>query len=90
MYFLAWIFIGGVVGWAAGSVLEGRGYGSFMDVVMGVAGAVASGSLMRTAGFGGLGGTIVTTLFAVIGAALLTIIVGYGRRIYARQRGAQI
>jgi uncharacterized membrane protein YeaQ/YmgE (transglycosylase-associated protein family) len=82
MYFLAWIFIGGVVGWAAGSVL-----GPFMDVVMGVAGAVASGSLMRTAGFGGLGGTNVTTLFAVIGAALLTIIVGFanGRRIYARQ-----
>jgi uncharacterized membrane protein YeaQ/YmgE (transglycosylase-associated protein family) len=87
MYLLAWIFIGVVVGWAAGRVLEGNGYGPFMDVAMGVGGAVASGLLMRTAGFGGLGGTIVTALFAVIGAVLLTIIVGFanGRRIYVRQ-----
>jgi uncharacterized membrane protein YeaQ/YmgE (transglycosylase-associated protein family) len=74
------------VGWAAGRVFEGNGYGPFMDVVMGVGGAVASGFLMPTAGFGGLVGTIVTTLFAVMGAALLTIVFGFAnsRRIYAR------
>jgi uncharacterized membrane protein YeaQ/YmgE (transglycosylase-associated protein family) len=87
MYLLAWIFIGVLVGWAAGRILEGNGYGPFMDVVMGIGGAVAGGFLMRSTGFRGFGGNILTTLFAITGAALLTIIVGFanGRRIYARQ-----
>jgi len=88
MYLLTWIFIGVLVGWGAGRILKGNGYGPFMDVAMGIGGAVAAGLLMRAAGFGGLAGTIVTSFVAVIGAALLTILFGVanGRRIYARQR----
>jgi uncharacterized membrane protein YeaQ/YmgE (transglycosylase-associated protein family) len=84
MYLLAWIFIGVLVGWAAGRILEGNGYGPLM--VMGIGGAVAGGLLMRTAGFHGFGGTVVTSMVAVIGAALLTMVVGFanGRRTYAR------
>ena len=87
MYLLAWIFIGVVVGWAAGRVLQGESYGRSMDILMGVGGAVAGGFLMRSAGFGGYGGAIVTALVAMIGAALLTMLAGFanGRRIYARQ-----
>jgi uncharacterized membrane protein YeaQ/YmgE (transglycosylase-associated protein family) len=87
MYLLAWIFIGVVVGWAAGRVLQGESYGRFMDILMGVGGAVAGGFLMRSAGFGGYGGTIVSTIVAMIGAVLLTVLTAYvnGRRIYARQ-----
>jgi uncharacterized membrane protein YeaQ/YmgE (transglycosylase-associated protein family) len=87
MYLLAWIFIGVVVGWAAGRVLQGEGYGRMMDVLMGVGGAVAGGFLMRSAGFGSYGGAISTTMVATIGAVLLTVLTAYvnGRRIYARQ-----
>ncbi|HEY1469827.1 MAG TPA: GlsB/YeaQ/YmgE family stress response membrane protein [Candidatus Acidoferrum sp.] len=87
MYLLAWIFIGVAVGWGAGRILQGNGYGPFMDVAMGIGGALAGGFLIRSAGIGGFGGTIATTLFAVLGAALLTILSGLanGRRIYARQ-----
>ncbi len=87
MYLLAWIFIGVLVGWGAGRMLEGNGYGPFMDVAMGIGGAVAGGYLIRSADFRGFGGTIVTTMVVVIGAALLTILAGLvnGRRIYARQ-----
>jgi len=87
MYLLVWIFIGVLVGWGAGRMLEGNGYGPFMDVAMGIGGAVAGGYLIRFAGFTGFGGTIVTIMVAVIGAALLTILAGLvnGRRIYARQ-----
>jgi uncharacterized membrane protein YeaQ/YmgE (transglycosylase-associated protein family) len=86
MYLLIWIFIGMLVGWGAGRILEGNGYGPFMDVAMGVGGAIAGGYLMRSVGLHGVGGTIVTTLVAMIGAALLTILAGLvnGRRIYAR------
>src|SRR5207247_11096312 len=50
MYLLAWILIGAVVGWGTGRVLQGNGYGPFMDTLMGVGGAVAGGFLMRSAG----------------------------------------
>ncbi len=59
-----------------------------MDTLMGVGGAIAGGFLMRSAGLvGGYGGTIVTNLVAMIGAALLTVLTAYvnGRRIYAHQ-----
>ncbi len=87
MYLLAWIFVGAVVGWGAGRALQGDGYGMVMDLLMGAAGAVAGGFLMRSAGFHGYGGAIITTFVAIIGAALLTMLTAYvnGRRIYARQ-----
>jgi len=86
MYLLAWIFIGVLVGWAAGRILEGNGSGPLMEMGLGVGGAVAGGLLMRAAGFHGFGGTVVTSMVAVIGAALLTMVVGFanGRRTYAR------
>jgi uncharacterized membrane protein YeaQ/YmgE (transglycosylase-associated protein family) len=87
MYLLAWIFIGVVVGWAAGRVLQGERYGRSLDILLGVGGAVAGGFLMRSAGLAGYGGTIVTTMVALIGAVLLTVLTAYvnGKRIYARQ-----
>jgi uncharacterized membrane protein YeaQ/YmgE (transglycosylase-associated protein family) len=87
MYLLAWIFIGVLVGWGAGGVLQGEGYGRIMDIVMGVGGAVAGGIVMRSVGFDGYGGTIVTTMVAMICAALLTVLAAYvnGRRVYVRE-----
>jgi len=54
---------------------------------MGIGGAVAGGLLMRSAGIRGYGGTIITTLVAMIGAVLLTLVAGFvnGKRMYARQ-----
>ena len=87
MYFLSWIIVGLVAGWSAGKILKGNTYGPFMDIAMGVCGAVAGGMLMRSAGFAGYGGTIITTVVALIGAVLLTLLAGVvnGRRMYARQ-----
>jgi uncharacterized membrane protein YeaQ/YmgE (transglycosylase-associated protein family) len=87
MYLMAWIIVGAVVGWGAGRVFQGNGYGPFMDILMGAAGAVVGGLLMRSVGLRGYGGTIVTTMVAMIGAAFLTVLAAYvnGRRIYASQ-----
>lgn len=87
MYFLSWIIVGSVAGWLAGKTLKGNGYGPLMDIAIGIGGAVAGGFLMRSAGLGGYGGTIITTLVAMIGAVLLTVLAGFvnGRRMYARQ-----
>ncbi len=54
---------------------------------MGIGGAVVGGFAMNSAGLGGYGGTIITTLVAMVGAVLLTAVAAYinGRRIFARQ-----
>ena len=87
MYLLAWMVIGAAVGWGAGRVFQGNGYGPLMDILMGVGGAVVSGFAMSALGLGGYGGTIITTLVAAVGAGLLTAVAAYvnGRRILARQ-----
>jgi len=87
MYLLAWIVIGALVGWGAGRVFQGNGYGPLMDILMGIGGAVVGGFTMSLVGVGGYGGTIITTLVAMVGAVLLTVVTAYvnGRRIFARQ-----
>ena len=87
MYLLSWVFIGLAAGWLAGKTLKGDAYGPFMDIVMGVGGAVAAGYIMRSLGFGGYRGIILTTFVAMIGAVLLTLLAGFvnGRRMSARQ-----
>jgi len=87
MYLLSWIIVGLVAGWLGGKILKGDGYGPFMDIAMGIGGAVAGGLLMRSAGIGGYVGTVSTTLVAMIGAVLLTLLAGFvnGRRMSARQ-----
>jgi uncharacterized membrane protein YeaQ/YmgE (transglycosylase-associated protein family) len=87
MHLLAWVGIGAVVGWGVGRIFQGNGYGPFMDILMGVGGAVIGGLLTRSAAFGGRGGTILTTLVAIISAALVTMVSACvnGRRVYARQ-----
>ena len=87
MHLLAWVGIGAVVGWGAGRVFQGNGYGRFMDVLMGIGGAVVGGLLTRSVAFGRNGGTSITTLVAMISAALVTVVAAYvnGRRVYARQ-----
>ncbi|PYT78437.1 MAG: GlsB/YeaQ/YmgE family stress response membrane protein [Acidobacteria bacterium] len=87
MYLVSWIIVGIAGGWLAGKILKGNGYGPLMDIAMGICGAVLGGLLIESAGFLGYRGTVVTTLVAIIGAVLLTLLVGFvtGRRLYARQ-----
>ena len=87
MYLLAWIVVGAVVGWGSGRVFQGNGYGPLMDTLLGIGGGIVGGFLTRVAGFDGDGGTIVTSLVAMVGAALLTVLAAYahGRRAYAGQ-----
>ena len=87
MYLLAWVVIGAVVGWGAGRVFQGNGYGPLMDTLLGIGGGIVGGFLTRVAGFDGYGGTIVTSLVAMVGAALLTVVAAYvsGKRVYTRQ-----
>ena len=77
MHILWWVIVGLVAGWATGKIMKGAGYGVFMDIVIGIAGALIGGFLMRTAGFVGRGGMIYTIIVAIGGAVILTAIVRF-------------
>lgn len=87
MFWILWVLVGLLAGWITGRSFEGEGYGRFMDVAMGIGGAVVGGFLSRTVGFSGSAGAIFVTLAAVLGATVFTAAAAFstGRRVYTRQ-----
>jgi uncharacterized membrane protein YeaQ/YmgE (transglycosylase-associated protein family) len=74
---IAWIIIGVIAGWLTGKVMKGSGYGFFMDMIIGLVGAVIGGFIATRLGIAppGQQGMIVSIIIAVIGAVILTWIV---------------
>ena len=85
MYFLSWIIVGLITGWLTGKLVREGGYGPVLNVVMGVAGAVAGGFVARLASSPNHGGLFYTSVAAMLGAAVVTGINAYasGRKRYA-------
>jgi uncharacterized membrane protein YeaQ/YmgE (transglycosylase-associated protein family) len=71
---IAWIIIGVIAGWVTGKLMKGSGYGFFMDMIVGLVGALVGGFVSSSLGFGGVGqhGLIISIVIAVIGAVILT------------------
>lgn len=74
MHILWWIIVGLIAGWATGKIMRGEGYGVFVDIIIGIAGGILGGWIMRSLGFQGQGGTLYTILVAIGGAVILTLI----------------
>lgn len=74
---LLWIIFGGIVGWVA-SMLMGTDaqQGLFLNVVVGIAGAIIGGILARLLGLGAVTGfNLISFIVALIGAVALLGIV---------------
>jgi uncharacterized membrane protein YeaQ/YmgE (transglycosylase-associated protein family) len=73
---IAWIIIGVIAGWLTGKLMKGSGFGFFMDMIVGLVGALVGGFLSSHLGMGGVGehGLIISIVIAVIGAVILTVI----------------
>jgi len=71
-YLLWWVIVGLIAGWATGKIMKGGGYGTLMDIVIGIVGALIGGFLMRLLGGSGQGGMIYTILVAILGGVILT------------------
>ena len=70
-----WIIAGLIAGWLTGKLMKGDGYGPFMDIIIGIIGALVGGFLMsHLFGASAQGGLIYTVIVAVIGAVILTVI----------------
>lgn len=82
MTILGWIVLGLVAGFIASKVVNKEGSGAFLDIVLGVVGAVVGGFLFHVVGASGVTGFNVWSLFvAVIGAVFsLTVYHAVRRR----------
>jgi uncharacterized membrane protein YeaQ/YmgE (transglycosylase-associated protein family) len=74
---IAWIIIGAIAGFITGKLMKGSGYGFFMDLIVGIIGAMIGGFLSYHLGLGGVRehGLIMSIIIAVIGAVLLTAVI---------------
>jgi uncharacterized membrane protein YeaQ/YmgE (transglycosylase-associated protein family) len=77
MGIILWIIFGGVVGWIASMIMKTDAQqGAFMNILVGVIGALLGGWIMSLLGKGGVSGfNLYSFLVALLGAIVLIAIV---------------
>ena len=72
MGIISWIILGLIAGWIASKIVNKTGSGMFMDIALGVVGAIVGGILARPLRDGGVTGVnIWSIIIAVIGAVIV-------------------
>jgi uncharacterized membrane protein YeaQ/YmgE (transglycosylase-associated protein family) len=79
--FIIWIVVGAIIGWLAGLVVQGGGFGFIVDALIGILGSVLAGYLFPRLGISLGGGLIGSILSSVIGAVIVAVVVRLLRRI---------
>lgn len=79
MDFIWFLIVGAVVGWLAGIIWKGQGFGLFGNIIVGVVGAMIGGLFFRAQGLGS------SILISLLGAMIFLFIVG----LFTRGRGAK-
>jgi len=75
MSFLAWIVLGLVAGFLGSKIVNSKGQGLILDIVLGIVGAVVGGWLAGFLGWGGVSGLNLYSLaVAVVGAVVVLLV----------------
>ena len=75
MSFLAWIVLGLIAGFIGSKIVNKRGEGIFLDIILGIVGAVVGGWLFSMFGAHGVTGlNLYSILVAIVGAILVLFI----------------
>jgi uncharacterized membrane protein YeaQ/YmgE (transglycosylase-associated protein family) len=75
MSFLAWIVLGLLAGFIGSKIVNKRGEGVILDIVLGIVGAIVGGWLFSTFGASGVTGlNLYSLLVAVIGSVVLLVV----------------
>ena len=75
MSFFAWIVLGLIAGFIGSKIVNRRGEGILLDILLGVVGAFAGGWLFHIFGAPGVSGLNIYSLFvAVIGSVVLLVL----------------
>ena len=79
--FLVWIIVGAIIGWLAGLLVQGGGFGFIADALIGIFGSVVAGWLFPRLGIPLGGGLIGSILASIVGAIIVIVIIRLLRRL---------
>lgn len=75
MSFLAWIVLGLIAGFIGSKIINHRGEGLFLDIILGIVGAIVGGWLFSALGAAPVSGLNIYSLFvAVIGSIIVLVV----------------
>lgn len=81
MSILTWIILGLIAGFIGSKIVNRRGEGLILDIILGIVGAVVGGWLFRTFGASGVTGlNLYSILVAVLGAIVVLLVYHAVRR----------
>ncbi|WBO23253.1 GlsB/YeaQ/YmgE family stress response membrane protein [Sphingomonas abietis] len=79
--FVLWIVVGAIIGWLAGLLVQGGGFGFIADALIGIFGSVVAGWLFPHLGITLGGGLIGSVLASIAGAVIVIVVIRLLRRI---------
>ena len=80
MHIIGFLIMGAIVGWLAGKIMSGHGYGILWDIVLGIVGSFLGGFLFTLIFGSQPAGLVISFVVALIGAIILVAIVHMFRR----------
>lgn len=75
MSFLAWIILGLIAGFIGSKIVNKRGEGFFLDIILGIVGAVVGGWLFRAFGASGVTGLNLYSLIVAVAGAIVFLLI---------------
>jgi uncharacterized membrane protein YeaQ/YmgE (transglycosylase-associated protein family) len=73
MSFLAWIVLGLLAGFIASKIVNRKGEGFFLDVILGIVGAVVGGWVFSLVGASGVTGVNIYSLLVAVAGAIVVL-----------------
>jgi len=80
MHLIGFLILGAIVGWLAGKIMSGHGYGIVWDVILGIVGAFVGGFVFSLIVGTAPSGLVMSFIVALIGAVVVVGIVHMIRR----------
>lgn len=80
MSIIAWIILGLIAGFIASKIVNRHGEGVFLDVVIGIVGAVIGGWIMSAVGGQGVTGFNIYSILVAIGGAVVLLLIAHAVR----------
>ena len=80
MHLLGFLILGAIVGWLAGKIMSGHGYGIIWDVILGIVGSFVGGFVFSLIFGTAPAGLVMSFIVALIGAVVVVGIVHMIRR----------
>jgi uncharacterized membrane protein YeaQ/YmgE (transglycosylase-associated protein family) len=75
MSILAWIVLGLIAGFISSLIVNRRGEGMLLDIVLGIVGAVVGGWIMAALGGEGVNGFNLYSVLVAIGGAVVVLVI---------------